>query len=69
MNCYGCKWLDFDRTTKGKGYCAMVVRSKSQSNRCRLPNMDRCELYEAGDWKTRWETEMQKEKGLSSQPT
>lgn len=55
MNCHGCKWLDEVKTQpKGNGYCCMVVRSKMQSEKARFPHMERCELYEEGDWKTRW---------------
>lgn len=58
MNCHGCKWLDEVKSQpKGSGYCCMVVRSKMQSDKVRRPNMERCELYKAGDWKTRWQTE------------
>lgn len=32
----------------------MVVRSKTQSEKVRHADMPRCELYEPGDWKTRW---------------
>lgn len=58
MNCHGCKWLDEVKSQpKGSGYCCMVVRSKTQSDKVRRPSMERCELYKAGDWKTRWQTE------------
>lgn len=56
MNCHGCKWLDRYKTD-GCGYCCMVVRSKTQTSKVRTPDMKRCELYEAGDWKTRYDTE------------
>lgn len=39
-------------------YCCMVVRSKTQTSKVRRPDMERCELYKPGDWKTRWETEL-----------
>lgn len=55
---HGCKWLDEGkRQPNGSGYCCMVVRSKTKSNRVRRPDMERCERYKAGDWKTRWESE------------
>lgn len=58
MNCHGCKWLDEVKSQpKGSGYCCMVVRSKTQSDKVRRPDMECCELYKAGDWKTRWQTE------------
>lgn len=59
MNCHGCKWLDRYQS-KGNGYCAMVVRSKTYrghhvenghlgpGSRVRKPEMERCELYEPG---------------------
>lgn len=56
MNCHGCKWLDRYKVD-GNGYCYMVVRSKTQTSSVRRPDMERCELYKAGDWKTRWQTE------------
>lgn len=53
MNCHGCKWLDrYQRD--GNGYCCMVVRSKTQKARARFPDMERCELYEKGDWRRRY---------------
>lgn len=58
MNCHGCKWLDEVKSQpEGSGYCCVVVRSKTQSDKVRRPDMERCELYKAGDWKTRWQTE------------
>lgn len=54
QNCHGCKWLDRYKVN-GAGYCCMVVRSKTQSKKARQPEMERCELYEAGDWKTRYQ--------------
>lgn len=56
MNCHGCKWLDRYKVG-GNGYCCMVTRSKTQSEKVRRPDMERCELYKPGDWATRWETE------------
>ena len=56
-NCHGCKWLDRYKKD-GNGYCCMVVRSKTQTSKVRRPDMERCELYKPGDWKTRWETEL-----------
>ena len=54
VNCHGCKWLDETRP-KGSGYCCMVVRSKEQDEKCRKPDMPRCELYEAGDFQHRYD--------------
>lgn len=65
-NCHGCKWLDCCKTA-GNGYCAMVVRSKNYrgqyiengelipSSSVRTESMERCELYEEGNWETRWQ--------------
>lgn len=62
MNCHGCKWLDEVKSQpKGSGYCCTVVRSKTQFDKVRRPDMERCELYKPGDWKTRWETERQEQ--------
>lgn len=55
MNCHGCKWLDRYKKD-GEGYCCMVVRSKTQNEKIRRADMQRCELYKSGDWKTRWQT-------------
>ena len=58
INCAGCKWLDqVQHYAPGEGYCCMVVRSKNYKtgDRARYSNTKRCELYEAGDWKTRYE--------------
>lgn len=55
MNCHGCKWLDRYKKD-GEGYCYMVVRSKTQNEKIRRADMQRCELYKSGDWKTRWQT-------------
>lgn len=55
MNCHGCKWLDeVKKQPKGSGYCCMVVRSKTQSDKVRRSDMERCELYAAGDFATRY---------------
>lgn len=35
----------------------MVVRSKTQSEKVRYPEMERCELYEPGDFATRYQKE------------
>ena len=52
MNCHGCKWLDRYKMD-GNGYCCHVVMSKTysliKSAKVRRPDMERCELYEAGD--------------------
>lgn len=58
INCAGCKWLDqVKHYAPGEGYCCMVTRSKNykMGDRARYSNMKRCELYEAGDWNTRYE--------------
>lgn len=60
MNCKGCKWLDKYKTD-GNGYCCMVVRSKKQTSKARKPDMERCELYKAGVWETRWQTEREEQ--------
>lgn len=31
---------------------------------CRMPDMERCELYEPGDFATRWRTEREKERNM-----
>lgn len=66
MNCHGCKWLDRYQSD-GNGNCAMVVRSKTYRGQCvenghlvpsssvRKPEMERCELYEPGDFATRYQ--------------
>ena len=55
MNCHGCKWLDRYKQD-GRGYCSMIERSKkTNKDKRRLPHMSRCELYEKGDFKTRYE--------------
>jgi hypothetical protein len=57
MNCHGCKWLDEVKTQpKGNGYCCHVVLSKTQKQKARFPHMERCELYEQGDFATRHQT-------------
>lgn len=53
LNCHGCKWLDRYKKD-GNGYCCMVAE------KVRRPEMERCKRYEAGDFKTRWETERAK---------
>ena len=53
MNCHGCKYLDKYKEN-GRGYCAMVVRSATQKERVRMPDMERCELYEEGDFANRF---------------
>ena len=53
VNCSGCKWLD-EYKKPGRGFCCMVVRSKTQKEMERRPDMIRCELYETGDYKTRY---------------
>ena len=56
MNCHGCKWLDENyRGPKGKGYCCKVERSRQEPKiKVRTPDMTPCELYEKGDFATRW---------------
>lgn len=59
-NCHGCKWLDENnKGPRGSGYCAMVERSEGymKGDKVRWPDKPPCELYKAGDWKTRWRTE------------
>ena len=58
MNFHGCKWLDEVKSQpKGSGYCCRVVRSKTQNKKARYSNMERCELYEQGDFVTRYRKE------------
>lgn len=67
MNCHGCKHLcETRKGPDGDGYCAHVVRSagyvsarevdgKLMPSSCvRRPDMERCELYAAGDYATRF---------------
>lgn len=68
LNCDGCKWLDRVRSKEaGHGYCCHVVRSElwketrrvagqdaAPSLKVRRPDMERCELYESGDFATRY---------------
>jgi hypothetical protein len=58
-NCHGCKWLDEIHSSPGCGYCAMVTRlpTYKQGARIRVSTDERCELYKAGDFKTRWQME------------
>lgn len=42
----------------GNGYCCMVERSKTQREKVRRPDMERCELYKPGDFNTRYRTEV-----------
>ena len=57
VNCHGCKWLDRYKKD-GNGYCCMVERSKTQREKVRRPDMERCELYKPGDFNTRYRTEV-----------
>lgn len=57
MNCHGCKWLDRYKKD-GNGYYCMVERSKTQREKVRRPDMERCELYKPGDFSTRYRTEV-----------
>ena len=62
MNCHGCKWLDEVKSQpKGSGYCCRVVRSKTQNKKARYSYMGRCELYEQGDFATRYGKEKKNE--------
>ena len=67
MSCHGCKYLDEARKgPPGAGYCCQVVLSKSydtmectmdcghRAPRIRRPQDERCELYEPGDFATRY---------------
>jgi len=69
-NCHGCKWLDEVKShPPGSGYCCHVVRSSGYNpggilngklepgDKIRRPEKGRCELYEAGDFATRYQTE------------
>ena len=38
----------------------MVERSKTQREKVRRPDMERCELYKPGDFNTRYRTEVNK---------
>lgn len=61
MNCCGCKWLDRYKKD-GNGYCCMVERSSQKHDvhcKIRYPEKERCELYEAGDFATRYEGKTQ----------
>lgn len=67
-NCHGCKWLD-ETHPAGSGYCSTVERSKlydpvverkkvtfaDPSMKVRRPDRERCELYEPGNFATRFE--------------
>ena len=69
-NCHGCMYLCEDKKGPlGEGYCAHVVRSKTyqtsrvengkliQSSCVRHADMERCELYAAGDYNKRFQEE------------
>lgn len=69
-NCHGCKWLDeVCSQPPGTGYCSMVVRAKNyltmdcvmdcghRAPEIRAPELARCDLYEPGDFKTRYNKE------------
>lgn len=65
MNCHGCKWLD-EYGRAGAGYCSTVERSKDyhtmdcaidcghRAPKIRRPEDERCELYEAGNFRERF---------------
>lgn len=68
MSCHGCKYLDeMQKGQAGDGYCAHVVRSASYqpsreeggkllpSSCVRRPDMERCELFAAGDYAARFQ--------------
>ncbi len=73
MNCHGCKWLD-EVGNKGAGYCCHVVRSKfyhtmpcaidlgHRAPKIRRVEDERCELYEAGDFRNRYDKEANHDK-------
>lgn len=67
MSCHGCKYLDeVQKGPHGAGYCCQVVLSKAYNTMdcatdcghrapsIRRPQDERCELYEAGDFATRY---------------
>lgn len=66
MNCHGCKWLDEVKPYKGDGYCSHVQMSKNygtmpctidlgrRAPKIRRSHDERCELYEAGDFRKRF---------------
>ncbi len=68
MNCHGCKWLDETRP-QGAGYCCTVQRSRNyhtmpcvidcgrRAPEIRRPEAQRCELFEPGDFRTRFKRE------------
>lgn len=68
MNCHGCKWLDETyKGPPGTGYCYHVQQSAfyhdmdcvidcgRRAPEIRKPENKRCELYEAGDFATRYD--------------
>lgn len=70
MNCHGCKHLcETKKGPEGDGYCAHVIRSAgyaaageaggkwTPSSCVRRPDMERCELYSAGNYETRFQEE------------
>jgi hypothetical protein len=61
LNCHGCKWLDRYKKD-GNDYCCMVELSSQKHDvycKIRYPEKERCELYEAGDFATRYEGKTQ----------
>ena len=68
MNCRGCRWLDETRP-QGAGYRCTVERSHDYHTmpcvidcghrppEIRRPEDQRCELFEPGDFKTRFRKE------------
>ena len=57
QNCHGCKWLDEvkkDPHGPGSGYCVTVIKSSMQSSKVRHSDMDACELYDTGNFATRY---------------
>lgn len=57
-NCAGCKWLDQVKNhAKGEGYCCAVEHSRfyKSGDKVRHSDMGRCEFYEAGEFKARFD--------------
>lgn len=46
------------REGEAEACCCMVERSKTQREKVRRPDMERCELYKPGDFNTRYRTEV-----------
>lgn len=54
--CEGCEHVVTEPWAKD--ICCMVERSKTQREKVRRPDMERCELYKPGDFNTRYRTEV-----------